>query len=243
LGNGMLDEVFALLRIDDDRPEFYLKLALLYIPASVVIFACMGAYSRRNVLQGSLLLSADLSRRRGSRRCWPSSPPTSPTAITPWRAAGLLLAWLISTLGVSLGRLAGRRVLRVCHHRGLLVQPAIIAGIGHDAQILEWHLDRARSEGVRVIGYVDATAPIGQKVPGGLRILGRIDDLPDLIRAHHVGQVLISTSDLTHDEALQVLQRVLPTPAELSLAPDLFRMLTTGGHLPPPGRRYLARGR
>jgi exopolysaccharide biosynthesis polyprenyl glycosylphosphotransferase len=229
-GNGLLDEAFDLMRISDARPEFYLKLALLYVPASVLIFACMGAYSRRNVLQGSLLyqqifLGVGLTALLAEFASY-LSDRTYPIA-RGW----LLLAWLLGALSVMVGRFASRRILRACHRAGILVQPAIIAGIGHEAQILEWHLDRARSEGVRVVGYVEATAPVGQAVPGGLSVLGHIDDLPDLIALHHIGQVFVATSDLSHADALRVLQRVLPTPAELSLAPDLFRMLTTGGHL------------
>ncbi len=229
-GNGLLDDTFSLARIRDTRPEFYEKLVLIFSVLSVLIFASMGSYYRRNVLRGSILyqqvflgtgLAALLvefvsylsDRQYAIARGW------------------LLLAWLLGALAVALGRFAGRRVLRAVHRAGILVQPAIIAGIGHEGQILEWHLRRSQEEGIRVIGYVDSVAPVGQDVPGGLHVLGHIDDLPNLIGHHRVGLVLLATSDLSHVDALRVLQRVMPTPAELSLAPDLFRMLTTGGHL------------
>jgi exopolysaccharide biosynthesis polyprenyl glycosylphosphotransferase len=228
--NGLLDQPFDLTRISDARPDFYEKLVLLYVPLNLVIFVIVGTYYRRNVHRGSALyqqifLAVGLTALLAEFASY-LSDRTYPIA-RGW----LLLAWLLGAVSVMIGRFASRRILRACHSAGILVQPAIIAGIGHEAQILGWHLNRAREEGIRVIGFVDATAPVGQDVSGGLHVLGHIDDLPDLIGDHQVGQVFVATSDLSHADALQVLQRALPTHAELSLAPDLFRMLTTGGHL------------
>ncbi len=228
--SGLLEGTFALVQITDARSHFYLKLAVLFILLSIMIFAGAGAYQRHIAQHGTglypqLIVGTGLTALLAEFASY-LSDRTYPIA-RGW----LLLAWIFGAAAVIAGRLACRQALRACHRAGIFVQLAVIVGTGHEAEILEWHLRRAQDEGIHVIGFVDAAAPVGHQMPAGLTVLGHIDDLPELIRRFRIGQVLISTSDLTHADAMHVLQHVLPTEAEISLAPDLFRTLTTGGYL------------
>lgn len=229
-GSSSVSSMFTPERAQDFRPYFYAKLTLIYVSLSVLICMFMGAYQRRNILHGvvefqQVLYATGLSSLLTEFASYLSYRHY------PIARGWLLLTWLLGTLFVMLGRFAGRRALQACHRIGILVQTALVVGIGREGQILEWHIDRAREEGIRVIGYVDDEAPLGHEVAGGLKVLGHIDDLPGLIRRYQVGQVLVATADLSHEDALRVMQQVLPTPAEFLLAPDLFRTLTTAGHL------------
>ena len=212
------------------HPHFYLKAQFLYSAMSVVLFAIVGAYRRRGIFSGTaeyqqILYATGLAtlltefgiyladRHYQIARGW------------------LMLAWLLGAGLVIAWRFSSRRLLRVAHRWQLLVQPALVVGIGREGQILEWHIHRAKYEGIRIVGFVDADAPIGQEVVGGLPVVGHIDDLPELIDRYQIDQVFVATADFTPQQSLNILQHVLPSSADLALAPDLFRTLTTEGRL------------
>ena len=209
---------------------FYAKVLGLYVPLTMLLYLVLGAYRRRDLFRGTQEYQT-IANATGLATLLTSFISYLTYQHSPIARGWLLLAWVLGAGMVMVGRFSMRRVLRLLHARGILTRAALVVGSGKEAQLLEWHLYRARQEGIQVLGYVDSRLEPGAEVAGGRPILGSIDDLPGLIAEHQVELVLVATADLTQDEALRALQRVLPTPADVALAPDLFRTLTTDGHL------------
>lgn len=216
--------------VPDLRRHFYSKALALDIALTLALFTAMSAYGRRFLLRGTM----------GYRDVFKATAMATLLAELgcyfydrhyPIARGWLLITWLAGALLVSLGRSLYRRSLRALHRRGLFAQPVLLVGAGRAGAALEEHVRRTGDDGWHPLGFVDDRYPIGTEISGSLGLLGHIDDLPSLIRDHDVEQVLMATADLSTEQALSVLHHVVPTRAEVVLAPDLFRTLTTDGQL------------
>jgi exopolysaccharide biosynthesis polyprenyl glycosylphosphotransferase len=212
------------------RLHFYERALVLYVLLTMALLGLMGGYRRLHLFQGTKEYTAIL-QATGLATLLAEFASYLSDRHYPIARGWLLLAWLLGGLLTSAGRFAVRRVVHTLRYRALLVQPSLIVGAGREGQMLEWHAYRSRSDGLRVLGFVDDSLPPGTAVNGKLHVLGGIDALPGLIATHHIERVLVATADLREGDALRVLQSVLLTNAEVALAPDLFRTLTTDGQL------------
>lgn len=211
-------------------PRFYERALVLYVLLTLVLLALMGGYRRLHLFQGTREYTV-IVQATGLATLLAEFASYLSDRHYPMSRGWLLLAWLLGGLLTCSGRFIVRHVLRALRSRSVLVQPALIVGAGREGQMLEWQAYRSRHDGLRVLGFVDDALPAGAEVNGKLRVLGAIDALPALIAQHQVDRVLVATADLREGDALRVLQSVLPTAAEVALAPDLFRTLTTDGQL------------
>jgi FlaA1/EpsC-like NDP-sugar epimerase len=101
---------------------------------------------------------------------------------------------------------------------------AIIVGAGSAGIKLLQEIEQRQRLRVGVVGFVDDDPhKIGLRVCG-TPVLGRLDDLPDLLAEHEVGEVLIALPEapgavirrvVAHCTAARVRHRVLPTLGEL----------------------------
>jgi FlaA1/EpsC-like NDP-sugar epimerase len=101
---------------------------------------------------------------------------------------------------------------------------ALIVGAGSAGIKLLQEIELRRRLRVGVVGFVDDDPrKLGLRVCGA-PVLGRIDDLPELVAAHEVGEVLIALPEapgavirrvVQHCTAARVRHRVLPTLGEL----------------------------
>lgn len=89
----------------------------------------------------------------------------------------------------------------------------IVGGSGHGSVIADAinASQHAGREELRVVGFVDNTLPVDKPV-NGLRIIGRLADLPDLMARHGVGGAVIGIGDnWTRAAVVQELRALAPT--------------------------------
>ena len=100
----------------------------------------------------------------------------------------------------------------------------LIVGAGQAGVRLLEEIERRRHSTLAVVGFVDDDpAKVGMRV-SGVPVRGRIDDIPELVAEHDVGEVLIAMPSASGATLRQVIQRcaeakvrhrVLPTLGEL----------------------------
>src|SRR6476661_8518261 len=125
------------------------------------------------------------------------------------------------TLGVAL---VGRTTLRGALHRASpLRQRTLIIGSGLVASQLIDRLRRHGEYGLDPIGIVDDEIhdDFGLDVP----VLGRFDDLRDVLRRHNVERVMIAFSRTSHEELLDVLRACREERVAVDIVPRLFEFL------------------
>src|SRR5215207_1941880 len=120
--------------------------------------------------------------------------------------------------------LVGRTTLRAALHRvSPLRQRTLIIGSGLVASQLLDRLRRHGEYGLDPIGIVDDEIhdDFGLDVP----VLGRFDDLRDVLRRHNVERVMIAFSRTSHEELLDVLRACREERVAVDIVPRLFEFL------------------
>jgi sugar transferase (PEP-CTERM system associated) len=105
---------------------------------------------------------------------------------TVFPAAALVVALLVTGWRVAFSWFSKR----VGPHELLLVVGTSITG-----QSLVGELSEREELGVKIIGFVDVETTPGGRSPSGVQVLGTIDDIPEIVRTHGVGRVVVSLAD------------------------------------------------
>jgi exopolysaccharide biosynthesis polyprenyl glycosylphosphotransferase len=106
----------------------------------------------------------------------------------------VFLALAFSLVMVGGERLAIRKVLHFLRRRGGDVTRILVLGANQEARAVARTLERERWLGYRILGFVDDRAPIGQQVVDDHEVLGRPDDLSDLVLRNDATLVLVAAS-------------------------------------------------
>ena len=142
----------------------------------------------------------------------------------------LLLFWGTSILLASAGRAGIIVVVRVRRRRGYNVSQAIIVGAGELGRTVAQKIAELPQLGVRVAGFVDDAAPTA--VPGEppVKVLGRIDDLPELVRTYNASQVFFALPRESHADLERGLALIGQEMIDILIVPDIlqFVMLRAG---------------
>jgi exopolysaccharide biosynthesis polyprenyl glycosylphosphotransferase len=125
---------------------------------------------------------------------------------------------LFSTLLVLLARRSVSTFFNALDVKGRLGRNVLIYGCGQTGKLLMKKLLHAPHRGCRVVGFIDDFAPRGaiitctldQTMPSDLfraRILGRLRDLPALVKEHEIDEMLV-TVPLTNSERHRAIIRL-----------------------------------
>ncbi len=120
--------------------------------------------------------------------------------------SGLMLHWLQSSNAVSR---AQERVL--------------IVGGGESGQFFAWWLQNDLiGEALRVVGYVDDDLYKQDTRIYGARVLGRCEQIPQLVSQYDVGVILFAIHNIPEGKRRRLLNICHSTPARLATPPDVL---------------------
>lgn len=206
---------------------FYEQLVTAIIPLWLLIFAASGLYQRERLLGGAEEYSAVFRGSTFGVLIVVIVEFLSPQFIV---ARGwVLLAWILTFLLVSLGRLILRRVAYRLRREGFFMSSAVIAGTNKEARMLAQQLMRWATSGLDLVGFVDGKKPTGSLVQGDLRVLGSYEDLDEIIARRGVTEIVLATSDLSREEMLGFFRRYgVSDDVKLRMSSGLYEMITTG---------------
>lgn len=144
--------------------------------------------------------------------------------------AWLLLATVISFLGVSVGRLAVRTVLRAVRRRGRLLRRTLIVGSNPEAAEIARILRAHPETGLVPVGCLASSH--AEYLPlsfcdEGVPLVGEARDLRQLVLTHAIDTVIIATTAFDHDIVSQMIAELRGTSATIQLSSGLFDILTS----------------
>ena len=103
--------------------------------------------------------------------------------------------------------------------------PTLIAGTNKEAEQTISELRDRRDLGYRVVGVLGETASGGGTF-GGVEVVGSMNDLPDIVRALAIQEVIITDSSITSDRMFEAMMRIgRGQRVEFRFAPSLFELL------------------
>ena len=104
-------------------------------------------------------------------------------------------------------------------------QKAIIVGAGSAGDLLLRDIRRSPEKKLRVVGFVDDSPRKQGTTLGGKRVLGTIDDLPELIRKHDVSLVMVAIMELPGERLRQMLALCSGSKAKFKIIPASFTQM------------------
>jgi exopolysaccharide biosynthesis polyprenyl glycosylphosphotransferase len=140
------------------------------------------------------------------------------------------LTELVFFWGVGIGLVtAGRASARtVCRQTVSYKQNTIIVGAGDVGQLVARKLLKHPEYGINLVGFVDAEPKEQRHDLAHLTLLGRTEDMADLVRLHDVERVVIAFSNESHVELLTLIRSLKSLPVQIDIVPRLFEIVGPG---------------
>jgi len=147
--------------------------------------------------------------------------------------AWLVMSWILSSVLVCVTRLLLRRAAYAMRSQGYFVTPVIILGTNSEAASLAGQLRDSVGSGSAIVGFVSeasySSRDRAQTTISGLPVLGTLESLRDVIRHHHIEEVIVATTSLTREQRLETALLLSEMPnIKMSFSSGLYEILTTG---------------
>ena len=146
----------------------------------------------------------------------------------------LLISWGLALILVDSFRFAFRHFIFGLRNRGHLLSPALIVGANDEGVALAEQLQKTSTSGLYITGFIDVgfrdeILPVGSSVYNSFEVLGRLDDLENVINDKNVEELIIASSNLRRQQLLDVFQSSSSIPGlNLRLTSGLFEIISTG---------------
>lgn len=132
----------------------------------------------------------------------------------------LAVFWALALALVILGRATARTA---CRRSSAYVQRAVVVGAGEGGRLIARTLLRHPQYGIELLGFVDSHFAEDD-------VLGRPEDLPDLVERLQVDRVIVASSD-TEDELTALVRRLGELGVHVDLVPRLVELVGPRAHL------------
>ncbi len=160
--------------------------------------------------------------------------------------AMILYAWLLGIVLVTAGREAHRRLWHRLRMRGVGRDRVLVIGAGEAAQAIVQKIQWSPYLGYELIGVVSSISQNGHSGPNGgnrngdekkelvqdvigATVLGRLDDLPELIESCQADEVIVALPEgSTRREIIRIVNMCHRGSVAIRIFPDLFEFVTTG---------------
>ena len=135
----------------------------------------------------------------------------------------MLLAWAtLPPLALIGAHAATRAALPRWMSRSGVQRTAVIAGVNEVSLQLVRQLQGHPYLGTRVAGFFDDRPPERLPRTGGIPILGRIEELPDFAKRHHLEAIYLTLPMAPQPRIRALLDDLKDTTASIYFVPDIF---------------------
>jgi exopolysaccharide biosynthesis polyprenyl glycosylphosphotransferase len=135
----------------------------------------------------------------------------------------LVVYFFVAQLGLLAGgRLLAATGLRLLNRRGRPLSRVLLVGTGEVATRVAAEIQNRLGESVLLLGCVDDDPG---PLPGGLALLGRLEDVPGLVNRLKVDDVIMALPASQYLAVEALVYRLLTLPVRVRLVPDYLRLV------------------
>jgi exopolysaccharide biosynthesis polyprenyl glycosylphosphotransferase len=137
--------------------------------------------------------------------------------------------WIFAVVAVTIGRMLHAGAIGRLRAHGIATDRLVIVGAGSTGRLVLDKVRRSPQLGFDVVGFV-RHAPLDEPLPeelDGVPILGMTNQIPDIVEAHDVDEIIVALSGTPHEEILDLVYAVNQLPVAIRVYPDSFRLLTS----------------
>jgi len=135
----------------------------------------------------------------------------------------ILYSWVLTIVFITLGRALTqyiRRLVRQRHPDNML-----LVGTNDTARMILQRTRNSPKLGYRVVGFVNGEG--GESEIDGVPVLGSRKNLREIIRQHQVKEVVLTLTDISHEEQLEMISICTSEHAGVRIFPDFFQIVTS----------------
>ena len=139
-----------------------------------------------------------------------------------------VIHWFVTI--VALGALrSGVRLYRE-HQARITAAPAnqtrvLIIGAGDAGTLVAQELCNHRELGKKVVGFVDdASDKLGRYIRG-IKVLGTVEQVPELVAAHNIDEIIIAIPSASGNQIKRILSFCDQTTAKVQIVPGIYEIL------------------
>ncbi|MGI8968011.1 MAG: sugar transferase [Chloroflexota bacterium] len=136
----------------------------------------------------------------------------------------IVYLWIFLIADIVVGRMLFRSFRSLCNRRGWATRRLLVVGATDAGKIIMQAVKDRPDLGYEVAGFVDRRAASRAPDFGRFDRLGTIEDIPDLIAAGRIDDVVIALPGSAHEEVWPLIALCEQSNVGLKLVPDLFRV-------------------
>ncbi len=110
-------------------------------------------------------------------------------------------------------------------HLGATTQRVLLVGAGHAGRLAAQEISRRSGTELRVIGFVDDDPRKRGSVVSGVKILGTKADVPLLVRAFAIDEVVITSDAVPRSELRKIFELCESVPVKVRIMPVFYELL------------------
>jgi len=137
----------------------------------------------------------------------------------------MVYTWVLTILLTWFGRVIHSRLQWSLQARGFNEARLIIVGAGEVGRMILQKIRQSPGLGYTVVGFVEDRNPPSNVL--GVAVLGSTNDLPRLIEAHQVDEVVIAMPEASHQEILSIITRCEREKVSIKVFPDVFQIMAS----------------
>ncbi len=137
----------------------------------------------------------------------------------------ILSYWLLMIISVGSGRLALHTIQRKLLQAGIGQRNTLIIGWNEKARELADRVKRFPALGYRLIGYISLGKEDRGKSHHGVKVLGSLRDLQEVVLKNRVEEVLLSLADLPQKRVMNVIAQCEGLPVNIKIEPSLYNIV------------------
>lgn len=135
----------------------------------------------------------------------------------------IIMYWILMILFVGGGRIVVRSFRKRLLLQGIGLRETIIVGTNQKAVELFESVKKYPALGYNVIGFISMSKP-SKNLP--LEVLGRVNDIPDLIRKFNVRNILLAVDSEQKETILKVVSLSTGFDVSIKIIPDMYDIIS-----------------
>jgi len=139
--------------------------------------------------------------------------------------AMIIYAWILTIIFITIGRTGHQFVRDRLRDRGFGKDRLIVVGSGEVARIIIQRILWSPKLGYELVGVVYGEGNDDELI--GVPVLGKPEDLPDLITDNSIDEVIIAMPEEGHQEVLRVISYCERGRVSIKVFPDFFQFIAS----------------
>ena len=161
--------------------------------------------------------------------------------------AMIIYAWLLTIVLITIGRAVHQIVRDRLRDGGLGKDRLLIIGTGEVARIILQRILWSPKLGYDLVGVINGE--VEEEEVLGVPVLGRPEDLPNIIEQEHIDEVIIALPEKGHREVVRIISYCERGRVTIKVFPDFFQFIASEADIDDLGglpllsiRNYAMRG-